>query len=194
MRLHRVVVAWSGPSVVGTAVNVLHFDATEQAAPPVAAVATAYGLLKPSLPAGLNITVPGAGDTIDDATGNLTGVWAAATPNAIVGTGYPNNFAGVGACVGWTTGQIVTGASGRAHKLRGRTFMVPLQANAADPTGTLADADLTNLRACAAALMGAGGLGVWHRPTTKGGSNGSSGAVISFKVRDKVAFLSSRRD
>lgn len=194
MHLHRVVVAWSGPSVVGAAVNVLHFDATEQAAPPVAAVAAAYGLLKPSLPAGLNITVPGSGDTIDDSTGSLTGVWAAANPATIVGTGYPNNFAGVGACIGWTTGGIVTGKSGRAHKLRGRTFLVPLQANAADPTGTLADADLANLRACAAALMGAGGLGVWHRPTTKGGTDGSSHAVLSYKVRDKVAFLGSRRD
>ena len=86
MRLHRVVVNWSGPSVVGLAVNVLHFDATEDAAPPVAAIRSAYQAMSSQLPSGVVITVPSSGETIEDTTGDLTGVWTA-TPPAVVVTG-----------------------------------------------------------------------------------------------------------
>ena len=53
---------------------------------------------------------------------------------------------------------------------------------------------LTQFGTFANALQASGPLAVWHRPTTSGGSDGNSYGVISNKVTDKAAFLSSRRD
>jgi len=187
--LHRVTVQWGGPMVVGAAVNVLHYSASDNQAPPVAAIKTAYQGISGTLPSGCVITIPSSGDTIDDTTGELVGVWTASGGGAVTGNGGSNIAAGVGACLGWATGGIVNG-----RKLRGRTFIVPLANVAYDSDGTLASGHLAVLQTLAANLMAAGPLAVWHRPTTAGGSDGNSYGVIAYKVRDKVAFLSSRRD
>lgn len=187
--LHRVVVAWSGPSVVGQACNVLHFSASDNVAPPVASIKTAYANLAAALPGGVTITVPGTGDTIDDTTGELTGVWTATSPTPVVGTGQGICAAGVGACIGWTTGGIVNG-----RKLRGRTFIAPLASAGFDSDGTLGPGTLGAVQAMAAALQASGPLAVWHRPTSAGAADGNSYGVIQNRVRDKVAYLSSRRD
>lgn len=193
MHLHRVVVEWSGPSVVGRAVNVLHF-AGDNPLNSVAAILSAYANLDAILPGGVSIRVPGSGDTIDDTTGALTGVWSATGSGTTSSSGAGNAGGGVGACISWTTGGIVTGASGRAHKLRGRTFLVPLAAQYLGNDGHWTTNAMAQLTACASGLQAAGPLAVWHRPTTKGGSNGTSYGVISNRVTSKVAFLSSRRD
>ena len=193
MHLFRVPVAWSGPSVVGLAVNVLHFDGTNQTEPPVAAIAAAYGQIANNLPSGTKVQVPGSGDIIDDTTGNLAGTWSATQPAVVTGGSVTESAAGVGACVSWTTGGLVTGAGGKSRRLRGRTFLVPFHANCYAGDGTLGDQYLANTNAFADALMQAGGFFIWHRQTTKGGSDGTSAAVASRKVADRVAFMSSRR-
>lgn len=189
MHLHRVVVSWQGPQVQGAAVNVLHFDATEQPVPPVAAIRAAYATLAAAIPTNVNIQVPGSGETIDDATGELVGVWATAAPAVVSGTGGTIAPAGVGMCVTWLTGGIVNG-----RRLRGRTFIVPIPGPAFDADGTIGPGALGALSAFATGMVGAGGLGVWHRPTTSGGTDGTSSGVLGFRIRDKVAYLSSRRD
>lgn len=191
--MHRVVVEWTGGAVVGRSVTVLHFDGTEQAAPPVAAIRSAFQIIQPNLPTGTTITVPGQGDSIETTTGALNGVWSALQPAAVVGPAGQTSAAGVGACVTWNTGGIVPGKKG-PRKLRGRTFLVPLSTGVYDSDGTLLSSALTTINAYATAMLGTGGFGIWHRPTTPGGTNGNSYGVISYKVRDKVAFLSSRRD
>jgi hypothetical protein len=193
VKLHRVVVEWNGPQVVGRSVNVLHFDGTEQAAPPVAAVRSAYAALANRFPSGITITVPGAGDSIESTTGALSGVWSATPPAQVVATGGGNAAAGVGVCVGWLTGGIVTGIRG-PRKLRGRTFLVPLAAANYATDGTIDSVVLGEIQTWGNAMIAAGGLGIWHRPTTAGGSDGNSYGVLTAKVRDKVAYLSSRRD
>lgn len=187
--LHRVVVAWSGPQVTGLAVNVLHFSASDPSAPPVAAIYNAYNAIFQSMPGTCQVQVPGSGDTINDTNGELVGSWTATTPAVITGTGSSTAAAGVGACVGWQTGGIVAG-----RRLRGRTFLVPLSTDAYDPQGTLTSTALTRIQTFASTMMAAGPLAVWHRPTTAGGTDGNSYGVQSFRVRDKVAYLSSRRD
>jgi len=187
--LHRLVIGWQGPMVVGTAVTVMHWDGSDNAAPPVASVVAAFEAAKALFPLDLVITVPGSGDSIEDTTGVLTGVWTASGGDTIEGTGDYGTAAGVGAVIGWQTGGIIDG-----KKLRGRTFIVPIHTlNYADD-GTLATSSLTVLQTLANDLQAAGPLAVWHRPTTSGGSDGNSYGVISNRVRDKVAFLSSRRD
>lgn len=189
MRLHRLVVQWQGPMVVGNAVSVLHFDGTEDPAPPVAAVLTAFAAQGALFPEGLTITVPGSGDTIEDTTGDLVSVWASAGGGSTNGTGAFGTAAGVGACITWNTGAIVNG-----RRLRGRTFIVPIHARNYAVDGTLEPTSYAAIQTMANALQASGGLAVWHRPTTVGGSDGTSAAVLSNRVRDKVAMLSSRRD
>lgn len=191
--LHRVVVQWAGPQVTGLAVNVLHYSASDNSVPPVAAIRDAYNMVFNSLPGLTTIQVPGSGDTIDDTTGELVGAWTAATPAVITGTGSSTAAAGVGACIGWQTGGIVPGTKG-PRRLRGRTYVVPLSTDAYDPQGTLTTTALTRLGQMADALQAAGPLAVWHRPLTPGSATGNSYGVISHRVRDKVAYLSSRRD
>ena len=193
MRLHRVVVEWAGTCVVGRAVNVLHFDATEEEAPPVAAIRAAYQAMSSQLPTGVTIRVPGSGETIEDSTGDLTGVWTDATPAVVVGGVVPNAAAGVGACVTWNTGGIVAGTGG-PRRLRGRTFLVPLANACYDNDGTLTAPTMTSLNAFGAAMQASGGFGIWHRPTSSSATDGTSSSVLSFSVRDRVAVLTSRRD
>ena len=192
--LNRLVISWSGSPVVGNSVSVLHFSASDNAAPPVAAVKAAFAAAANCFPNQLNITIPGAGDVIDDRTGDLVGTWTAAGGGTVQGTTARPAAAGVGACIGWNTGGIVTGKAGKPHRLRGRLFLVPLQVDMYDSDGTIAPAQMVNLVNFANALQASGPLAVWHRPTTPGGTDGNSYGVVSAKVRDKVAYLSSRRD
>jgi hypothetical protein len=192
-RLNRVVIEWSGAGVVGRAVTVLHFSASDNAAPPVAAIKSAFDGIKAAFPAPMTLTFPGTGDVIQDTTGALDGVWTSSGGGVIVATGDGNNAAGVGACIGWSTGGIVTGSKG-PRKLRGRTFLVPLSRNAYDLDGTLVEVVRQNLDTFAGTLQAAGPLAIWHRPSGPGASNGNSYGVIGHKVRDKAAYLSSRRD
>lgn len=188
MQLHRVVVSWAGSSVVGRAVNVLHF-AGDNPLNSVSAIVQAYNAINPLMPNNVNVTIPSSGDTIEDTTGTLVDVWTASGGGTFPTQGAPLAAAGVGACVTWTTGGIVNG-----RRLRGRTFLVPLSTACYEANGTLTQAALDGLGNFATQLRAAGPLAVWHRPTTKGGSDGNSYGVISHTVRDKVAYLSSRRD
>ena len=191
--LNRVVISWSGECVVGTAVSVLHFDGSDNAAPPVAALLAAFDAQKNNFPSTLTLTFPNAGDRIDDTTGDLAGVWSSTGGGTVTCTGSAPNAAGVGACIGWTTGGIVNGTKG-PRKLRGRTFLVPLSGAVYDGDGTITPASLVSLQSLANALQASGPLAIWHRPSSATASDGNSYGVISNKVRDKVAYLSSRRD
>lgn len=187
--LNRVIVQWSGPQVVGSAVNVLAYDGSDNAAPPLSAIRTAYQGLAPFLPTGLNIAFPNTGDRFTDTTGDLSGFWTASAVGNVVGSAPAAAAAGVGACASWSTGAVVG-----TRRLRGRTFLVPLATNAYDTDGTLVSGALTVLNAWGTAMLASGPLFVWSRPRNEAGDNGTSSGVQSFRVKDKVAFLSSRRD
>lgn len=191
--LHRVVCSWQGPQIQGAAVTVLHYSASDNPAPPTAAIAAAFDAMKQAMPVGITVTVPGSGETIDDTTGHLTGIWSTAQPAAVAFSGAQVCAAGVGACVSWTTGGIVPGKKG-PRRLRGRTFIVPVPTASYDGNGNLSAAATDAYANFAAALQAAGPLAVWHRPTTVGGSDGNSYGVVAHNVSRKVAFLKSRRD
>lgn len=191
--LNRVVLRWAGPQVKGNAVTVLHYDGSDNAAPPVAAIQAAFQAQNTKFPTGVTVTVPASGDRIDDTTGELVGVWSVGSEAVATMGGPATAAAGVGACITWNTGGIVNGSKG-PRKLRGRTFLVPLSTANYQDDGTIATGALSELQTLANALQASGPLAVWHRPTTVGGSDGNSYGVISNTVRDHVAFLSSRRD
>lgn len=194
MELNRVLITWSGPQVVGGGVTVLHY-AGDVGGPPIPAIKSAFSAAAKLIPAGVTLTIPGTGDVIEDTTGTLTGVWSVAGGGTVGGTGSAQCAAGVGACMTWLTGGIVAG-----KKLRGRTFMVPIAFKdpgsgdeAFDNDGTFGSATLVKIQTLANALQASGPLAVWHRPTTAGGSDGTSYGVVSNRVADRVSTLRSRR-
>lgn len=186
--LARVIVGWEGTQVTGDGVSVLHFSASDSVPDP-AEIADAYTALAAIIPAGVTMSVPGSGDLFDDTTGTLTGVWTAPGAEVVPGTAPSSCARGVGACVGWQTGGIING-----RRLRGRTFLVPLTVNAYDLDGTITPSSLAVCNSFADLLMASGPLAVWHRPTEAAPASGNSYGVTSRRVRDKVAFLGSRRD
>lgn len=195
MKLYRTVVRWTGAQIRGEAVTVLHWDGSNQSAPPSAgAIGGAWGPFLSRLPVGVTCTFPGSGDTIDDTTGHLIGSWSTGADVSANGSGPASAAAGVGAVITWTTGGVVPGKGGVPRRLRGRTFLVPLTVGCYDLDGTLTSGAKTDVETFATNLRAAGPLAIWHRPSSKGASDGNSYAVISHKVRDHVAFLSSRRD
>lgn len=191
--LNRVVIEWNGAGVVGRAVTVLHWSASDNSSPPVAGIVSAFQAVRTCFPTGLVWTFPGSGDKIDDTTGNLVGVWSSPDGQVLNATGISAHSAASGACVAWDTGGIVTGTKG-PRKLRGRTFLVPLGNDQYDVDGTLTSSAKASMEAFGAALQTAGPLAIWHRPTTATSTDGNSYGVIAHKVRDRVAILRSRRD
>ena len=188
MQLARVVVNWSGPSVKGLAVNVLHF-AGDGSPPDPAAIKNAYAAIGSILPGDVRVTIPNSGEVIEDTTGTLLSVWTGAGGGTVTGGLTQTAAAGVGACASWKTGGIVNGRT-----LRGRTFIAPLATSSYETDGTLSPTAVTGMNAFITGMLASGPLAVWHRPTTPGGSDGNSYGVIAGSVRDRAAFLSSRRD
>lgn len=188
MQLARVLVSWVGPAVKGLSANVLHF-AADGGPPSPAAIKTAYQAIGGCIPTGQSVLIPNSGDIIEDTTGELIDVWTAGVAGQVDGAGGTAVAAGVGACVSWKTGGIING-----RRLRGRTFLVPFATSSYDTDGTLTSTANTQVANFRAAMMASGPMAVWHRPTTKGGTDGNSYGIVSSSHRDVVAFLSSRRE
>ena len=185
--MKRIVCEWAGGSVQGLAVTVQHHQ--ESSAQVVANMIAFFDLLKGWIPDNVTVTVPDGGDLIDSATGQLTGVWSEGGGTTIAGTNAADvSAAGVGASITWLTAGIVNG-----KRVRGRTYVVPLATPSYDAQGTIAVSALAALDAAGSAHT-TGSLVVWHRPTAPGLSDGSEHNVVSYRVRDKVSYLSSRRD
>ena len=182
--LRRINVAWVGATGL-PGVSVFYAPAATDAG---ADLVTFFNAIKGLIPAVATITVPTSGDTIDDATGTLASGWSSGTGAAIACTGGGNYWSGVGAYINWGTTTIVNG-----RRLRGRTFICPLTINQSDSNGTLLAACVTTLQTASTTLAGSGHLSIWHRPSTPGASDGTSGLVSSALVPDQVTSLRTRR-
>lgn len=140
------------------------------------------------LPGDVVIQVEDSGDIIDSETGDLTGSWVSDAVDPINGAGGNGYAAPVGACIDWLTSTIAN------HKrLRGRTFVVPLDAGGFSADGSPKDTLVTHFEAYGETLISEQSTSfvVWHRGT---GTNGSVGLVTSAHVPDMAAVLRSRRD
>jgi hypothetical protein len=105
--------------------------------------------------------------------------------------------AGVGICVSWRSALA-------NRQGRGRTFLNPLALNNFAADGTLVDTHLAPVKTAATALVtaslagGAEHIGVWSTTTPKGTTplqpwEGNFYPLVSSKINDQVAWLSSRR-
>lgn len=150
-----------------------------------------YSSFEPAFPNDVTWTVETSGDIIDPISGVLTGTWTDSGAHSGTGTGTGGYAAPVGIAVNWMTGDVLDG-----HRLRGRTFMVPLNAPVYQADGSIVDGTLSDLRTNATALVtnGGGAFVVWHRPRVDPARAGGFSAVTSAVVNDKAAVLRSRRD
>lgn len=153
------------------------------------------------LPSDVTIQVENTGDTLDPATGRLTGAWAGDPQVAVSGTTNGPYAAPVGMMIRWTTGAIADG-----HRIKGRTFMVPQQGSNFGTNGQPVAGAIAGLNADASSflLAVAPGLLVWHRPfkgslatATRPARPAHAGAVFPVtgsSASTKAVVLRSRRD
>lgn len=159
----------------------------------VAALVTFFSSVKNLHPGGVSWTVPGTGDLINEANGDLVGTWTQAGSGTQTSTSAVAAYAaGVGACIQWQTSGIV-----HKRRVRGKTFLVPLLAANYENNGTILAAAVTTMQNAANALVAASNLQIWSRPfdgtPTNPARSGAGYEVTAGVVLDRVARLRSRQ-
>jgi hypothetical protein len=150
-----------------------------------------FGVLLGLMPAGVTINMPTTGPRINPVNGDLVGSWIRASTSTMSGSAGTTYAAGVGASVRWETGVVLDG-----HRVRGRTYLVPLVSAIFDADGTLMFSQQALILNAALATVTAMGtnMQVWHRPSTTGTPHvGSAVPVTTAAVPDRPAILRSRR-
>lgn len=196
--LTKVVAVWSGfPGAPGT--STFYFNDTSTTYN--GSIASLFAGLAPHLPTDVTITIPTTGDTIDEATGAITGNWIQPEEAPISGTDASGYAAPVGCMAKWSTADVVHG-----HRVKGRTFFVPITATQYQNNGTINTASLTPMTTAVTdfQISQDGSLVVWSRPfagTPAVGTRpanparvGSAHIVTSATMPDKAVVLRSRRD
>lgn len=170
-------------------VNTWHIRTTAAVVPPststIDLIKNFYTAIRGMFPSSMSFTFDGILTEAGTATPTVVG---ALTPWTVTGNFVNNSYgaAGVGLCVGWRS-SLAT------RRGRGRTFLAPLATGIYDTDGTLVDTYVTTLRTAAAALCtgsladGNGAVSVYS-PTDNVARD-----IVSSKVNDQVAWLSSRR-
>lgn len=192
--IYRVVATWQGWSGAPGYTSMYYDDSTgtaQQAADVTRAFLFACaGTAQNILPAGVSIQFQSSVDTLEPGTGSLVNSTAVTKPADVLGTGSGNFSSASGACISWLTSAIVGG-----HRVRGRTFLVPLASGGYDNQGTLATAYLASLQTAITTLLAATpDLVVWRRPISQAAGGGGTNLVLVGKVTDKAAVLTTRRD
>lgn len=153
-------------------------------------VHTALGSLTGGLPSSVTLNIDPEVEVIDSDTGVIQGYQQVDPDNAISGTGTGGYSGPSGGVVNWRTDDLRNG-----RRIRGRTFIVPMDGDSYESDGTLSTAALTQLNNFASVLRTGdfdSELGVWSRPV--GGSGGVFATVTGHSVPDMAAVLRSRRD
>lgn len=153
-------------------------------------VRDAFDEVNTSIPVDVQIAIHPEVEEIDEATGEVTGFQVIDPGDPLSGVGGGGYSAPSGAVVNWRTNDLRFG-----RRIRGRTFLVPLNSGSYDSDGTLSEDALQEVRAFADVLTTPdfdSELVVWSRPID--GSGGVAGTVVGYSVPDKAAVLRSRRD
>lgn len=141
------------------------------------------------LPAGVKIAGDPYIDVLNPANGEQTGTVAVTPVATINGIGTGNWADVVGLSITWVTAAFIGG-----HRVKGRTYFVPLDGTAYATDGTLATSVLTSVQgAIDQYLSKVTEPVVWHRPTTVGGSDGSDSSIAAGRIIDHPSILTSRR-
>lgn len=200
--MNRVRVAWSGFSG-GPGLSTFYFG---DAAAALGPLRTFFNSMANLLPSGVLINIHETGDTLESTTGAISGQWAGSGQATVAGIGTTDYAAPVGAQVSWLT-TVITGG----RRIKGRTFLVPLQGSVFDGFGTLDtsahDSILTYANILWAALPA--NMMIFQRPRLAtpqwtdvrgrvhpavAARAGTGAAVSGAIVPLKAAVLTSRRD
>jgi hypothetical protein len=150
---------------------------------------TFFTALVAIFPTGLSWQVPVAGDTIDDASGHITGGWTDAGGGTVSASGGSTTYAaGTGVGVRWLTDGIVN-----SRRLKGRSFLTGIGSGLYQNDGTIGTATVTTIQTAADALVAGGAMQIWHRPEPGTFTGGLSSLVTAALVEDRVVSLRSRR-
>jgi hypothetical protein len=188
----RTVVDWSGGKIGTGFSNIYYTGGTgtpQQCADATRAFFASSYVTGSNLPNGIVLSFRASVDVVDSMTGTLSNQLPVTAPVSVNGSGTARYAALAGSCVTWRTPDF--GPHGR---IRGRTFLVPLDGAAMQADGTIDTTALGFINSAAATLIAAAPeLVVWHRPTAPGASDGSYHVVTSGTAADRACFLTSRR-
>jgi hypothetical protein len=184
--LARVRVEWSGSGVVGPGLSTFYF--AEEGSGWTAALGTFFETIKPQFHTTVSWRIPGSGDLIDVASGELSGTWTDGAEILKNGSSVLQYAAGCGLSVKWLTSGIRNG-----RRVTGRTFLCPITAGAYGTNGEVLPAVAASIQSAAHLLTLAGGLDmhVYSRPLPSG--PGFSSPVLDAATSTKVSWLRSRR-
>jgi hypothetical protein len=157
-----------------------------------AAAASSRVLLAASasnMPTGVGYNCATTAQVFTDAGVLMSEVGVTSVPSPINGSGGTTYPGGVGAVIYWNTGSVNGG-----HKVRGRTYLVPLATGAFAADGTLNTALVSGLQTAVNTFVGANPPPcVNTRTLGKPGRVNATIQVLSGTVKDRTAFLRTRR-
>ena len=183
--MNRLRVTWSGATgLPGISTFYLPDTLTN-----VSSFVTFFNAIKAAFPSGLTWVIDASGDVINDTNGLLVGAWSGTGASSVTATGGSNYGAGMGGYITWNTTEVIAG-----RRLKGRTFLAPLDSGQYDNTGTLLNSTRATINAACTVLVAASGLLVWHKRTGSIPNTGSSHPAVSGIAPDRVTMLRSRRD
>lgn len=184
--LNRLRVGWSGSGVTGPGVSTFYFLTTGSGEP--TALLALYNALKSRIPNDVLMSVATGGDQIEDTTGALVGAWGTSAVTVVAGGSTNAYLQGTGTRIVWGTGGI----TGR-KRVRGSTFIVPLEATDFTTTGQMLTTANTAITTAAQTFQTATSASfvIWSRP--KVGRAGSHNLVTSVSVPFNPTWLLSRR-
>lgn len=200
--MFQIVTEWHG-GIVGPGFTNMFFEHSDPpstgAAAAAANVRAFWEANKALIPSVITLQIQSAVKVVEDTDGTLDSIIDITAPAATVCTGAGTYATPAGANVDWITSTIHG-----SRRMQGRTFLVPLFGSAFQADGTLLDAYRATIQTAASALIAASGptFVVWGRPRKAKplavppvtARAGLLGPVVSSRVSDKIAVLTSRRD
>ena len=141
------------------------------------------------IPLDVEMNVQNGGEVIDEANGDVTGVWAGSALDAVSGTNAGGYQAPTGFMIVWLTDQFIN-----SRRLKGKTFIVPAASDQFDDTGRLSVSAAASIQGHVDTFLSSveANLKVWHRPKNHAG--GLSAFVTAAQVSRSAVVLHSRRD
>lgn len=176
--MHRIRVVWNG-FIGSPGVSTFY---SQDASVGLPAVHALFLSLQSHLPPSVNLSFPGSGDTVESDTGVVNGSWLTSGFTTLIGSGDGHFAARTGYVLSWTTGNLI-----KRRLVRGRTFIVPVSTGVYDGDGTIIAGALTAAQGAVSTMVGKNAIGIWHRPSSTGASDGVYCPVTDGTVHDKVA-------
>jgi hypothetical protein len=190
-------VLWTSSGYTGApGYTKFHFFASNATQPTQADVNAAAANCRPLIssllsfiPTGTSYACQTPAQWYDDAGVLLGEIPITALPAGVTGSGGTNYPGGVGAVVYWNTGLFNGG-----HKIKGRTYFVPLAVGAFAADGTLTTTLVNGLQAAANTFVGTSPQPcVNSRKLGQADRADKTVTVTSASVKDRSAFLRTRR-